>query len=244
MIQHFTLRFRLLARGVTVFALLSSLAMVGCGDDDGDFLVRGPGQQIALVSSGSLSFQFYQAQAAAVSAQANELEFEFFDAQGQPVKEVVLPYDALVTVSDVPVTASEVSITVYDPDGAPLQSLTDEVAVVPGKTTTVDLSDAVEEKISLQALEVSPGQLQLTLNSEVEAAKQLSLTGLFDNGSSVALDPTAATYQVRPDGVVSVDTQGRVTALAPGAASIVVRLTVEDVSQTATVGVAVGYPAE
>lgn len=227
------------AAGLTALALFCALTLVGCGDDDGDFLVRSPGAANSALSSGGLFFQFYQAQAALVSAQAQTLEFEFFDAQGELLKTVTVNYSASVTIGDVPTTASKVEITIYDENGAPLQTLLDEVAVVPGATTEVDLSDADSAAVTLESLSASPSRLLMDLISPVDSEVRLSLTALFDNGSTVDLEPDAATYQVRPEGVVSIDDQGVVRPLRPGTATVVVTLEVEGVRRTATVSVVV-----
>ncbi len=224
---------------ITALALVCTLTLVSCGDDDGDFLVGGPGPASSALGFGGLSFQFFQAQAALVSSQAQTLEFEFFNAQDESLKTVTVAYSASVTISEVPTAATEVEITIYDDYGAPLQTLVDEVAVVPGAVTAVDLSDAASAPVELESLTVAPTQLTLDLLSPVDSTEQLSLTALFGNGSTVALEPEAATYQVRPDGVVSVDKHGVVRPLGVGTATVVVILDVEGVRRTATVSVEV-----
>ena len=202
-------------------------AVLGCGDDDGDFLVSRGGSLAATGGTGGLLFSFFHAQSAVVPGTSDDLSFEFFPAtqgekaaQEEPIFRSEQKFASSVLVVDVPLEAKSVRITVYDPEGRPLIQLTDEVLVQVGQTTQVDLSDAKVEQILPTGLVIEPKKAQLGL----EQALQLKLFTQYSNEELIPLTSTQITRQVvfsvDPVGVVEIDERGRVLATETGSVLI------------------------
>lgn len=212
-----------------VFALVS-ITVWGCGDDENDFLVsRGSGNSFAATSgTGSLLFSFANAQSAVVPSQSAELKFEFYasppdsdrEQSGEPLLESEQPFAPSVTVSEVPVAARQVRITVYGSTGDPLFILTDEVRVQAGQTTPVDLRDAKTESVTAVGLELFPRQARLTQGETFQFQVLVS----YSNGDLVGLTPQQIArrirFEVEPEGLAEVDSLGRVTPLASGTVTV------------------------
>lgn len=217
-----------MARYFTLLAFaLVSISIFGCGDDDNDFLVSS-GQKTfaASTGTGSLLFSFATAQAALVPTQSTELAFEFFESlpedtdRAEPLLRSDQSFAANVTVSDVPVSARHVRITVYGSQGEPLLILADEVTVQVGQTTSVDLSDASVEAVSAVSFQLFPQQSQLRLGQTLH----LEVFVDYSNGEQMALTSEQLarliSFQVEPGGIVEVDSQGRVTPFHTGIVNI------------------------
>ncbi len=208
------------------FALVS-ISIFGCGDDDNDFLVSS-GQNTFAASSGtgSLLFSFATGQAALVPTQSTELAFEFFESlpndtdRAEPLIRSDQSFAVSVTVTDVPVSARHVRITIYGSQGEPLLILADEVTVQAGQTTSVDLSDASVETILAVGFQLFPQQSLLRLGQTL----QLEVLVDYSNGDQIALAfeqiARQISFQVEPGGIVEVDSQGRVTPFHTGIANI------------------------
>ena len=212
--------------------LVVLLAMVcgtvlGCGDDDNDFLVsRGSGLS-ALGGTGSLLFSFATAQSATVPGQSTTLALEFFEenrsektTEEEPLLRDEQAFASSVVVSGVPVSARRVRITFYDPEGRPLVQLTDDVVVQAAQTTPVDLSDAKVEQVTPTEFRLEPAQGQLFVGESL----QIELLVSYSNGEQVSLTaeqiPGQIVFEVAPAGVVKIDRSGRLTALSSGLANI------------------------
>lgn len=212
-----------------VFALVS-ITVWGCGDDENDFLVsRGSGNSFAATSgTGSLLFSFATAQAAVLPSPSAELVFQFYQTAprsndrevADPLFESDQPFAPSVTVTGVPTEASYVRITVYNASGQPLAVLTDEVSVRAGQSTPVDLSDARIEAVEAAQLQLLPRQARLRL----EETLQLEVLLGFSNGDLVALMPEQISarihFEVDAEGIVEIDSRGRVAPLSSGLVTI------------------------
>lgn len=202
----------------------------GCGDDENDFLVsNGSSSTFAVTSStGNLLFSFVTAQSALLPAPSAELVFHFYSTApdssdreaADPLLESSQPLAPNMIVSDVPIEARYVRISVYSASGQPLMVLTDEVSVRAGLSTPVDLSDARTETVEVTHFQILPRQARL----EVAESLQLQVVLGFSNGDVAALTPEQISrrvdFEADSEGLVQVDSQGRVTALAPGVVTI------------------------
>lgn len=202
--------------------------VLGCGDDDNDFLVsRGGSGLSALGGTGSLLFTFATAQSAIVPSQSNSLVLEFFaenrsesKTQDEPIFRSEQPFAGSVVVSEVPVEAKRVLITVYDADGRPLAQLTDEVVVQAGQTSTVDLSDAEVTELVPTGFRLQPEQGEVSLGQTLQFEVLVS----YSNGDQVSLTADQVSglisFEVRPTGIAKIDRLGRLTPLSIGSTHI------------------------
>jgi hypothetical protein len=232
---------------LTVLLLaLVTLFTVGCGSSSEDFVITGNNNNPNPATVGDLTFLFATAQSVTVPAATQNLEFEFFDADGDAVDFATSVFAASVTIEDVPVSAVDVIITAYGPGGIPLVTIADEVSVSGGNTVTVDLSDAVVTEVDLVSVTASPATVALDVDGPT--TQQLAFTGTFSNGDVVALTAaTGATYVFSgfDPAVVSVNATGLVTVVTAtgGATSIDVAVSLtDDVVNLLDIPVTVGGP--
>ncbi len=215
---------------LTVLLLtLVTLFTVGCGSSNEDFVITGNNNNPNPATTGDLTFLFATPQAVTVPAATQSLEFEFFNAGGEPVDFATSVFAGSVTIEDVPVTAVDVVITAYGPGGIPLVTIADDVSVGGGTTTTVDLSDAVVTEVDLVSVTASPASVSLDVDGPT--SQQLTFTGTFSNGDVVALTAaTGATYVFSgfDAAVVAVDATGLVTVAGEGTTTIDVAVSLTD----------------
>ena len=130
--------------GLLIVALASILA-VGCGNSDNFVFTNTNTAPVA--TPGNLTFNFVQAQGViTVPIGTTTLEFTFYDGPNQTGSVTLTdsqPYAAQVTVFGVPTNTQSYRIVARNANGAALATTTGAVTVVPGQTTTVDVTGAL-----------------------------------------------------------------------------------------------------
>ncbi|MCA9778581.1 MAG: hypothetical protein KC800_17760, partial [Candidatus Eremiobacteraeota bacterium] len=128
--------------GLLIVALASVLA-VGCGNSDNFVFTN----TAPVATTGNLTFNFVQAQGViTVPIGTTTLEFTFYDGPNQTGNVTLTdsqPYAAQVTVFGVPTNTQSYRIVARNANGAALATTTGAVTVVPGQTTTVDVTGAL-----------------------------------------------------------------------------------------------------
>ena len=158
--------------GLLGFLMGAVLIISGCGGSNNDsFVATGTPTSASATGSntGSLTFNFTQAQTVEVPSSTTTLLFEFYDINNNLVFESESSFATSVTVAGIPVSAVRVEITAIDNTGVPLVEVTQEVDVTEDQTTTVDLTTAAVQPVTVASLSISPS------------------TSTLDEGSTVAL---------------------------------------------------------
>lgn len=176
-------------------ALLLSLFLAGCGGDGGggSFVATpdtgGAGGGIPADQTGSVTFNFTQAQAApiVVPVGTERLRFEFFPAsngEGNPVLRETRNYAATITIDGVPVTARSVVITAFGADGFPTAQFEANITVVAQQNITVSLTNGTLSEVTLDSIAVAPLSLSLGDGDAVS----LDVFAVFSSGDRVKLN--------------------------------------------------------
>lgn len=229
-----------MALAVSLVAVFS----VGCGDDNGDFVISGnqnaPG-------TGNIVFQFMTAQAGTVPVGTATLAFDFYNnvnpAAGQILYTATSVFANTVTVLNVPVQARSVIITAYDAAGHPLSSLTSAVSINPGVNTNADLTSALITTITFDSITVTPDPAELVVGGQMGTTAQLTLIGNFSNGESITFtaeeNAQNGFFTSNDVAVVNVSPAGLLTSVGVGATTVDVSYEVNGVTRSSSVDVTV-----
>lgn len=208
-----------------------ALVAVGCGSSHGnDIYVHGnSGVPVTPGSTGNLAFRFAQAQdyTGVVPRGTTSLQFDFFDKDDKVIFFAQSDYAASVTVSDVPLSATKVTVTAYGAGGIPVASLSAPVKPLLGTTTVVDLSTATLTAIKLEEVLVEPNSISLDL--QTSPTQQIRASGRFSNGTNAVLNSQPEvnlSFQGFDSSVIQVSPEGLVTGQRKGETGITVTATV------------------
>ncbi len=226
-----------------------SVFTLGCGSSNvsgnGDFVYTGTNTNPS--NNGTVNFEFERLLAQAdvnisadVPADTSTLEISFFDADGISDTNYIFGREVAfannVSVSGVPTSASFVVITTYDVKGYPISTISDELEVTGGSSTTVDLSDADNKPVLFQSVTVSPNPINLA----VAGTRQAAVAASFSNGDTVPAPVADAEYLSSLPSVATVSTTGVVTAVANGSSSVSATLDIRGTERTGSATVQVG----
>jgi hypothetical protein len=153
----------------------------------------------------------------------------------------VKPFATTVTLNDVSSQTVSMRITVVDAFGLPLEVLQGDPGLVNGQTTEVDLTLFTQTVPTLDALQVTPGLLILDTGD----TQVLNVVAKFSNGYSVDLTGQTVpglVFEPQAPGIISVDSQGTVTAVGSGIADLNVTLETNGRTRTITVPALVDQP--
>lgn len=226
--------------GLLGFLIGVALIFSGCGGSNNDSFVA-TGTTTTTTSgtgsnTGSLTFNFTQAQTVEVPSSTTTLLFEFYDIGDNLVFDTEASFSTSVTIAGIPVSAVRVEITAVDNAGAPLVEVSQEVEVAEDQTTTVDLTAATVQPITLTSLSVSPTTATLDEGSTVT----LIVSATYSNGTTTTVPNSSATFLSDSTEVASVSTAGVVTANSPGTANISASLTSSPSVSAAVAQIGVG----
>ena len=205
--------------GLLGFLMGVVLIISGCGGSNNDsFVATGTPTSASATGSntGSLTFNFTQAQTVEVPSSTNTLLFEFYDINNNLVFESESSFATSVTVAGIPVSAVRVEITAIDNTGVPLVEVTQEVDVTEDQTTTVDLTTAAVQPVTVASLSISPSTSTLDEGSTVA----LVVSATYSNNTTITVPNSSVTFLSDSSEIASVSTAGIVTANSPGTANV------------------------
>ena len=205
--------------GLLGFLMGLALIISGCGGSNNDsFVATGTTTTTNGTGSntGSLTFNFTQAQTVEVPSSTTTLLFEFFDINNNLVFETEAGFATSVTIAGIPVSAVRVEITAIDNTGAPLVEVTQEVDVTEDQTTTVDLTTAAVQPVTVTSISVSPSTPTLDEGSTVA----LVVSATYSNSTTITVPNSSVTFVSDSSEIASVSTAGIVTANNPGTANV------------------------
>ena len=210
------------SHSIGLLGLLMGVAFIltGCGGSNNDSFVATGNSTPTTTGTGSntgaLTFNFTQAQTVEVPSATATLLFEFYDANNNLVFESEAAFATSVTIAGIPVSAVRVEITAVDSVGAPVAEVTQQVAVTEDQTTTVDLTSATVQPVTVSSLSVSPASTTLDEGSTVA----LVVSATYSNNTTITVPNSSVTFVSDDTGIASVSTAGVVTANSPGTANV------------------------
>jgi hypothetical protein len=195
---------------LSLFALIFS----GCGDSTEELVfTNGQGG-----GTGTLVFNFVQAQTTTVPVGTQELHFDFYDISGNLLDSQARFYSGQVVFNGVSTAVVRVDVTAFTQQGYPVLFGTGVVAVIPGIDVVATLQTS---PITLDAITVVPDPVAVT-----GAGFQLVFQGTFSNGAIVPLDPADAQYSGNDTGVVTVNSSGFLTPVTSGNTTLTASFTI------------------
>ena len=223
--------------------LLVSLFAVGCGDSGEDFVVVGnnANNNNPQVPTTTVNFQFAQAQQVNITANVplatTRLHIDFLASDSREVFETEVDFSPAVSVSGVPITATQAQVTALDRNGIPLRTIFYSLTLTAGQTANaVPLGPGFP--VTFESVTASPNPLSLGVNS----TQQLILSVNFSNGNSLsgsAAGGTATFTSAKPT-VANVTSTGLVRGVTNGTATVNVTYSLNNVTKNSTVSVTVG----
>lgn len=227
---------------VLVCLLWFSALFAGCGSSSGDFVFTGNTNN----APGSLTFQFFKAQAVAVPQATTSITFDFFDASNALLASQTEPYASSITVVP-PVATASVRVTPRDGNGFPLLQLSGAATrPADGVNVIVNLTSFTATDVTFDQLVVTPDPVVLQLGTQNGGSQALTLAAVFSNGENVVFPAALLSQAVfTPDnsGVYTVNAAGVVTGVLPGSGLLDVSFTDGEGTQrsdTVTVNVSSG----
>ncbi len=202
-----------------LISLVSVLA-IGCGSSQKDYVFTG---NVPSTTTGNVRFLLDRAlaQEGIIPVSSRSFEVEFFNSAGASV---LLTNGSLaaneskfeVTVTGVPVSAVDFSLTIYDGPivsgavtGVPLLNYADDISVPAGNTITVDLDLATRVAVTLSSVRVNPNPVNLN----VSTTRRLAVDVTYSNGDTFLNFPLGNTSSSQ---VVFASTNATIANVTPG----------------------------
>ena len=223
--------------------LLVSLFAVGCGDSGEDFVVQGNNaNNNPQVPTTTVNFQFARAQQVNITANVpvatTKLHIDFLASDSSEVFETDVDFSPTVSVSGVPITATQAQVTALDSNGIPLRTIFYSLTLTAGQTANaVPLGPGFP--VTFQSVTASPNPLFLAVNG----TQQLVLGVNFSNGNTLSGTAAGGTasFSSADTSVATVSSTGLVRGVTNGTTTVNVNYSLNNVTRNSTVVVDVSH---